>query len=151
MRRKALITTALAGFVGLAGLAGFAHAHGWHRSMDPAQVQKRVDAHFDHMMGELDATPQQREKLGALKDKLVADGQTFFGANREVHATFLKALTADEKPDADELHALVDQRIDALRKLAHEAVDAGVQAHDILDAKQRAKIADHVQARFGDE
>ena len=39
------------------------------------------------------------------------------------------------------LHALVDARMDELRKLAHDAVDAGVEAHDVLTPAQREKLA----------
>ncbi len=49
-------------------------------------------------------------------------------------------------PDRARLHALVDQRIDAMRAFAHQAVDAGIEVHGVLTPEQRAKLEKKVAA-----
>jgi hypothetical protein len=39
----------------------------------------------------------------------------------------------------------VDARADALRKLAHQAVDAGADAHDVLTPAQREKVSRKIE------
>ena len=48
-------------------------------------------------------------------------------------------------PDAAKLHALVDARADEMRKLAHEAVDAGIEVHGILTPEQREKLTKKIE------
>jgi Spy/CpxP family protein refolding chaperone len=60
------------------------------------------------------------------------------------HAALLDAWKS-ETPDAAKLHALVDQRADEMRKLAHEAVDAGIEVHGILTPDQRAKLTKKIE------
>ena len=131
------------GFVALSGFGGgCGHWRGHGR--DPAEVAAFVSGRVDDLLDDLDATPDQRTRINAIKDRLLADGQKLRAGHGETHQTFRDEWGA-EKPDAAKLHALVDQRVEEMRKLAHEAVDAGVEVHGILTPDQRAQLTKKIE------
>jgi Spy/CpxP family protein refolding chaperone len=134
----AIALFAVVGVVALTGFAGGCGHHGHPR--DPAQVAKLVNARVDDLLDDVDATPDQRTKLHAVADRMLAEGQALHADHAQVHDVLLAEWKA-ETPDKAKLHALVDARMDELRKLAHDAVDAGVEAHDVLTPAQREKLA----------
>jgi Spy/CpxP family protein refolding chaperone len=125
--------------LGAVALAGFGCSHHGH-PRDPAQVAKFVNARVDDLLDDVDATPDQRTKIHAIADRMLAEGQALRADHGTVHDTVLAQWRA-ETPDKASLHALVDARMDALRKAAHDAVDAGVEAHDVFTPAQREKLA----------
>jgi Spy/CpxP family protein refolding chaperone len=135
--------TLLAAASGLLLSAGF--TSGCHRGpgghhRDPAEVAKFVTDRVDDALDDLDATPAQREKINAVKDKLLAEGTKLRGDREALHAELLAQWKADPI-DRGRLHQIVDQRIDALRAFAHAAADGAADAHDVLTPEQRAKVA----------
>jgi Spy/CpxP family protein refolding chaperone len=125
--------------LGAVALAGFGCGHHGH-PRDPAQVAKFVNARVDDLLDDVDATPDQRTRIHAIAERMLAEGQTLRADHAKVHDTLLASWRA-ETPDKAALHALVDARIDALRTAAHDAVDAGLEAHDVLTPAQREKLA----------
>lgn len=146
MRKTIGISTGtLLAAVGLVALTGFAcggHGHGHGR--DPAEVAAFVTARVDDLLDDLDATPDQRTRIAAVKDRLLEAGREAHAGGRETHETLL-AEWKSASPDAAKLHALVDARIDAMRAFAHQAVDAGVEVHGILTPEQREKVTRKIE------
>ena len=101
------------GVVALTGFRGGCGCHG-HGAADPAQVAAFVTDRVDDALDDLDATPEQRTRIHAVKDRLLAAGQTARAGHAEAHAALLAEWKA-EPPDAAKLHALVDARIEELR------------------------------------
>ncbi len=131
--------------VGLVTLTAFTGGGCWHRGhRDPAQVAAMVTNHVEDALDDLNATPDQRTKILAVKDRMLAAAQAVHSDQKATHDAFLAAWKSDA-PDAAQLHALVDQRADELRKLAHEAVDAGIEVHGILTPDQRAKLTKKIE------
>ncbi len=130
------------GFAALTGFRGGCGLHGHPR--DPAQVAAFVTDRVDDALDDLDATPEQRTRIHEVKDRLLAAGQKVRAGHDEAHATMLAEWKA-EQPDAAKLHALVDARVEELRGLAHQAVDAGIEVHGVLTAEQRAKVTKKVE------
>ena len=125
-----------AGALALAGWGGCCH----RGEADPAKVRARVTARVEDALEDLKATPQQKAQVLAIKDRLLADGFALRAGHKDSRAALLAAWDED-KPDAAKLHALVDARIDALRKFAHETVDAGLEVHGALTPAQRAQVS----------
>ncbi len=123
--------------VGFVALTGF---HGrWGHPRDPAEVAAFVTNRVDDALDDVNATPDQRTRIHAIKDRLLADAQKLHGGHDDAHAALLEAWKA-ETPDAAKLHALVDARANDMKAFAHEAVEAGIEVHGILTPEQRAKI-----------
>ena len=147
MRERIGITGALlavAGFVALTGFGcGRGHGHGHGR--DPAEVAAFVGARVDDVLDDLDATPDQRTRINAVKDRMLEAGrQAHAGGGHQTAETVL-AEWKSPSPDAAKLHALVDARIEAMRVFAHQAVDAGVEVHGVLTPEQREKVTRKVE------
>ncbi len=145
--RTVQLALAIGGLLLAAGFAAGCHRGpgGWHR--DPAEVTKRVNERVDDVLDRLDATAAQREKIHGIADRLVADGLKLRGDHAAVRGELLAAWKA-ETVDRAKLHALVDQRIEALRAFAHEAADGVADAHDVLTPAQRAKVAERLEKRM---
>lgn len=134
------------GALGLVTLTGFHGGCGSHRrhGRDPAQVAAFVTERVDDVLDDVDATPEQRSRIHAIKDRLLAAGQEARAGHRAAHDALLAEWTADA-PDRARLHALVDERAEALRQLAHEAVDAGIEVHEVLTPAQREQVTRKVE------
>lgn len=133
------------GALGLVTLTGFHGGCGGHRhGRDPAQVAAFLTDRVDGVLDDVDATPDQRSRIHALKDRVLAAGQEAHAGHREVHDTFVSEWKS-EAPDRARLHALVDERVEALRKVGHEAVDAGVDAHGVLTPAQRERVTRKIE------
>ena len=132
--------------VGLVSLTAFGYGGGWcHRGhRDPAQVAAMVTNHVEDALDDLHATPDQRTRILAVKDRMLAEAQQAHGDRKATHEALLDAWKSDA-PDAAKLHALVDQRVEEMRKLAHEAVDAGIEVHGILTPDQRAQLTKKIE------
>ncbi len=127
--------------VGLVTLTAFRGGgwcgHGGHR--DPAQMAAHVNARVDDLLDDVNATPDQRTQIHGIVDRMIAEAQQAHAGQQGTHDELFAQWKSDA-PDAAKLHALVDQRIDELRKIAHDAVDAGIQVHGILTPDQRATL-----------
>ncbi len=143
MRRNIIIGLALA--VGVVTLAGFGRS--WHHRHDPERFAEFVTERVEDALDDVDATPEQRQRIHAVKERMLARAKELHGDRAAVRGTILEAWKA-ESPDAAKLHALVDERADAMRALAHEAVDAGVEVHGVLTPEQRAKLAEKAERRM---
>jgi Spy/CpxP family protein refolding chaperone len=129
----------VAGVVGLAGFAGGCGGHGHGHGRDPARMAAFVTDRVDDLLDDVDATPEQRTRIRAVKDRLLAAGEATRAGRKEAH----DAVVAEWKaatPDAARLHALVDARAEEMRAFAHQAVDAGVEVHGVLTPEQREKL-----------
>jgi periplasmic protein CpxP/Spy len=129
----------LAAGVTVLGFTGCGH----HRP-DPARMEKMVTHHVNDTLDELKATPEQRQKVLAVKDRMLASVKALRGDHQ---ATAKEALALWEGSSFDRVRALalVDARIDAMRAMAHEAVDAAAEVHDTLTPGQRAQVAARVR------
>jgi Spy/CpxP family protein refolding chaperone len=135
--KRIQVLLAVGGLLLAAGFGAGCH-RGHHR--DPAKVAAFVTDRVEDALDDVDATAAQREKILAVKDRLLAEGAKLHGDRDALHRELLAAWKADQV-DRARLHAIVDERIDALRAFAHQAVDGAADAHDALTAEQRAKLA----------
>jgi len=144
MRNRILLS--LAGMAGLLVLAGFGRC--CPHPQNPSEVAAFVTDRVDDALDDLNATDAQRAQVHALKDRLLSKGLELRKEGEPIRAEVL-AQWQSATPDRARLHALVDERIEAIRALAHEAVDAGVELHDVLTPEQRAKLTKKIERMHG--
>jgi periplasmic protein CpxP/Spy len=121
---------------GAAGLTAFRHSH-----RDPTSF---ISARVDKMLDAVNASDQQRQQIGAIRDKVLADMKTLHQSNKGVHDQFL-AFWQQDNPDASQVHQLIADRAAAHKAFADEVADALVQVHGILTPQQRATLAQKMQ------
>lgn len=138
---KKLVTTALALAllaVGTLGLTAFRHHH------DPARFDRFLTHRLDDLLDDVHATDAQRQQIGALKDRLVADGKALHASHGEARKELLAQWQA-EQPDAAKVHALVQARADSMKRFGDELADAVLQVHGLLTPEQRAVVTKKLQ------
>src|SRR5512140_1406380 len=110
------LTIVLAAGLALAGFSGCGH----HRP-GPERAERMITHHVDDALDDLKATPEQHQKVLAVKDRMLASLKALHGDHQ---ALVKEALALWESPSFDQARALalVDARIDAMRTVAHQAV-----------------------------
>jgi Spy/CpxP family protein refolding chaperone len=151
MTWKKTLAGGAAGLAAIAVLAGFRGGCGGHHAhgRDPAEVAAFVTDRVDDALDDLDATPEQRQRIHAVKDRLLSEGMKLRGTRGETHREVLAQWDAAQ-PDAARLHALVDARIDEMRAIAHQGVDAAVEVHGVLTPEQRARVSRKMHRHAGE-
>ena len=136
------IALALVAVVALGGFRGRFHSH------DPAAMAAFVNHRVDDTLDDLDATPAQRTQMHALVDKVIADAQKTRAGREQAHQALVDQWDA-ATVDRAQVHAIVNQQMDAIRAMANEIADAAVDAHGILTPPQRAKISKKIHRHMG--
>lgn len=138
--KKNLIAAGSLAVVLTAGLALTGFTGCGHHRPDPQHLERMITHHVDDALDDLKATPEQRQTVLAVKDRLLASGKALHADHQ---ATRKEALALWEASSFDRTRALalVDARIDAMRTLAHQAVDAAAEVHATLTPEQRAQVA----------
>lgn len=139
--KRASIALGVVALVAVAALTGFRAHHGH----DPARMNAFVTQRLDALLTDIHATPEQRQQITAMKDKLLADAQQLHATRAADHQELLAQWRSDQ-PDAAKIHALIDARIDAMRALAHEAADDALKVHATLTPEQRAQVTAKLEA-----
>lgn len=146
--KKTLITLAgvaavAVGYLALTGFRGPGHGFGGHGCgghRDPARMERMISSHLDDVLDDLSATPEQRAKITAVKDRLVEEGKALRAGKADVHKDLL-AQWESPNPDVSKLHGLIDERGDAMQGFAHKVADGLAEVHAILTPEQRAQLA----------
>ena len=111
-------------------------------------IPHMVEWLVDNALDGVNATEAQRTKVQAVKDRVLAQAATLHEAHDQTHAEFARQWQMD-KMDAAQLHALVDARIEDLRRVLHTAVDGVVDVHDTLTPAQRQTLMEKVKVAHG--
>jgi Spy/CpxP family protein refolding chaperone len=135
LSRVLSFTALLAAGVAVLGATGCGH----HRP-DPARMEKMVTHRVDDALDDLKATPEQRQAITAVKDRMLVSARAMRGDHQAIAAEAL-GLWEAASFDRSRALALVDARLDAMRAMAHEAVDAAAEVHATLTPEQRAEVA----------
>jgi len=144
-----LLIALAAGFAGGYASRSFAHGagNGMSEAMDPAQIDEHVQRMVKHLAVEVDATPEQQEKLNVIAKNVAHDLAPLRGNMKRARQQALELLSADKIDHAaiENLRAAQLATMDsASRRLSQALADAA----DVLTVDQRRKLAERVQ-HFG--
>jgi Spy/CpxP family protein refolding chaperone len=125
------------------GPGGFMGPFGGPPRMDAATVEDRVDRGIRHLSIEIDATPEQQDKLRAIAKGLVKDLLPLRDTRAEVANRARSLLTAAtvDKAEVEKFRAEQVARMDTVSKRIAQAIN---DVSDVLSAEQRLKIADRL-------
>jgi Spy/CpxP family protein refolding chaperone len=141
-KRVALVALGLGTVVLLGGAAG-------KRMHGPGHMEHMFGKRLEKLLDEVNATPEQRQQITAIKDELVAKRR----AAREAHRADLQELLAlweSPNPDRGRVHARIDERAREHVAFAHETADALAKVHGILTPEQRAQVAEKMRSWHAD-
>ncbi len=155
--RRAGIVAAVAAMATAAG--GFAlhtHAHGgpgmrggmFAGPMDAAQIDERVERMLKHLSVEINATPEQQQKLAPIVKQAIKDLQPLRGQMQAARKQIVELMSA-EHVDRAAIETLRGQQLQATDALSRRVTQALADAADVLTPAQRKTLAEHMQRRGG--
>ena len=155
-RRKWLAIAGLLGVVGASGVVaaqtygphggfgpGMMMRHGGPMTMDPATMADMADRGIRHMAIEVDATPEQTDKLRAIARDLVKDLAPLRTARQEA-ATRARALLTQDTIDKAAIETFRAEQIARMDAASRRVTKALGDAAEILTPEQRRKLADRM-------
>jgi Spy/CpxP family protein refolding chaperone len=143
--------------VGLGTVSGFvaAKAHGpvWmfhgmgHRGFDPALAGKRVEHRVDRVLSHIDATQEQKDKVGGILKSAMTDIAGLGVHPLEAREKFAELLRAD-KVDPAAIETLRAEQVSKIDAASKRVAQAMTEAAAVLTPEQRRELIDRWQKRF---
>ncbi len=115
------------------------HGRGHHSrfaNMTDAEIEKKIDRVMKHVAIEIDATPEQREKITKLFVAVAKDVKPLRGQMRE-SARRGRDLLLAEKVDREALEGLRAARLADAERVSKMIVNAIAEAAEVLSFEQR--------------
>ncbi len=126
-------------------LTGF---HGGCRQLTPEEKAARIErystAMVDDVMDDVSADLKQRAQAQAIRKRVVTAGVPLIAEQEKAKRFFYQQWSTDT-PDRERIHRVVDERVDAFRKVLHLATDGLIELHDLLTPEQRQQVAERYQ------
>jgi Spy/CpxP family protein refolding chaperone len=129
--------------------AEFRHHQGGGAMMMPHIVDALVDEVLDGA-GAYNLTEDQKQKITAVRDRIQSQAEALHVAHDATHEE-IKREWENATMDTVKMHAMVDARVDELRRVLLSSVDGVAEIHDTLTAEQRKTLSDHFEARHGEK
>lgn len=143
--RRITLATLAGGAAAAAGWSAFARGRHGHEAMgSPERIEKMVK----HLAVEVDATPEQQEKLTAIARQAAKDLEPLRGQHLEARKQAMELLSRDtiDRAALEKLRAEKLAQADAASRRATQAI---ADAAEVLTPEQRRKLAEHVARRGG--
>ena len=98
------------------------------------------------MLGELDLTDEQEDKLWEIVDGVRGDARPIMRDFRDAREDLAKLLAAPTV-DKDAVEKMRAERVAAVDEASRKITDAVLQAAEVLTPEQRAKLVEHFDER----
>lgn len=134
------------GPMGMGGMGGW-HGRGAQGPMDPERAAQRIDRGVDRMLSQVDATPEQKQRVSAIAKQAMADLAPLRGQARDARrqATDLLAAPVIDRAAVERLRAAQVAAMDqASRRMSVAMADMA----EVLTPEQRAQLKARLDARL---
>ena len=152
--RRAGMFAAVAAIAGGIGLQAYAQG-GPERSggrfggpLDTAQLDARIERMLKHLFVEINATPEQQQKLAPIVKQAAQDLQPLRGQMQAARKQAMELMGA-EQIDRAALERLRVEQLQTADALSRRVTQALADAAEILNPAQRKQLAEHMQRRRG--
>jgi Spy/CpxP family protein refolding chaperone len=128
---------------------GFMHGPGFMRGpLSPADIEERVDRGIRHAAIEIDATPEQQEKLRTIARGAVKDLLPMREKAQAARAKVAELLT-QPKIDRTAIEAFRAEQVGLVDAASKRFAQAVIDAAEVLTPEQRQKAHELLQWRRG--
>ncbi len=111
----------------------------WHGGHSEKFLRHMVEAHVEEALDSINATPDQRQKVAAMQDKLLADFKQNKDARRGLMTTLADQFALDQM-DTSALDQAIEPTVQAQSQLRTDLRQAVGELHDLLTPDQRQKL-----------
>jgi Spy/CpxP family protein refolding chaperone len=125
---------------------GYWHGRAWGGPLSQAQIEDRVDRAVRHIAIELDATPEQQDKLRTIAKGTVKDLVPMRDKAREARERGA-ALLIQPKLDRSAIEAFRTEQMALADAASKRFAQALADVAEVLTPEQRQKVHEHLQAR----
>jgi protein CpxP len=132
-------------FAGLAsGIAWKARAHGRHGAFDPTRLEEYLDRGLKHFYVELDATPEQQQRLAPIVKDAARD---LLPLREKLHAARRQGFELLTAPTVDRaaLESLRTEQLQVAETGSRRLAQALADVADVLTPEQRKTIAERIE------
>lgn len=129
------------------GLTACGHRpHGFGANLSAEESAQQRAKMVERVSGKLDLNADQKQRLGALGDKLHAQRVAVMGQSQDPRAE-VKALVAGDKFDRARAQTLVAEKTAAVQRQSPEVIAALADFYDSLNPAQQQKVRDFMERR----
>ena len=133
----------------IGGLTACGNRHNHHGMAMTEEDSARYKAKMVDWVGkELELNEQQRQRLGALGDRMREQRQALIGKTTDPRAE-VQAIVAGAQFDRGRAQALLEEKTGAIRSKSPELIHAAAEFFDSLNPVQQQKVRDFMQRRHG--
>jgi Spy/CpxP family protein refolding chaperone len=118
---------------------GRAHGPGGWQSMDPASIGRKLDAMVAWVLSDIDASPDQRERIGAIFKGAANDMLPLRQSHQKAREESLQLFSAPTV-DRARLETLRVQQMQLGDTASRRLLQSMTDAAEVLNADQRAKL-----------
>jgi periplasmic protein CpxP/Spy len=133
------------------GFGGPGHGPGgWHRGMgdmDPAAFARRIEAMVAFTLADIDATPEQRDRIAAILKGAANDLQASRKQHMQARRQSMELLTAPTI-DRTQLEKLRIEQMQLGESASRRMLQAMMDSAEVLTPEQRTKLAERWQRRM---
>ena len=147
---KPWIKRTLIGLTGVtvlvAGLSACGHRGGHHgQGWSEERITEVRGKAIERISGKLDLNAEQKAKLGALADQMIASRKAFRGNSDP--RTDLQSLIASDKFDRTKAQQLLDQKLQAAQGNGPQMLNAFGDFYDSLNPEQQKQVRERLERR----
>jgi Spy/CpxP family protein refolding chaperone len=148
--KRFVLGTLLGGLAAGLSWRAFAHGgghHGWGAGpVDPAAMNERIEHFIKHLAVEVDATPDQQQRLAAIAKGAAQDLVPIRNQAREARQQAI-ALFSAPTVDRQAIESLRVAQIERADTASRRLVQALADAADVLTVEQRKRLAERAAQR----
>jgi Spy/CpxP family protein refolding chaperone len=126
---------------------GFGGWHGGMNDMDPAAMTRRIEAMVAFSLADIDASPEQRERITAIMKAAATDLQSSRTQHMQARRRSMELLAAP-KIDRAQLEKLRAEQMQLGDAASRRMLQAMMDSAEVLAPEQRSKLAERWQRRM---
>ena len=146
--KRITLATLAGGAAAAFSWGAFGHGRGNGRHGGGPMSEERIEKMVKHFAVEVDATPEQQEKLTAIAKQAAKDLEPLRGQAMETRKQAMELLSQPsvDRAALEKLRVSKLQHADAMSRRVTQALG---DAAEVLTPEQRKKLAAHIESRRG--